>query len=765
MAGSPTRNGSPTRRAVGLPESLSHELAGSVRARRGGRGVKYGGQRPTRWALDEVLEQARSVVVQAQGAGASGMNPIALVQGSQSAARGSWDLWGGFSLADPQFLLLVPLALVLFLFGRARRGRARGRISVLAARPAQSWRQRLGWLPSTLQLFALACAAIALARPLRGNVQRDIVSEGVDIILAVDRSSSMKFDDLEPQKSRLEVVKDVVGDFAERRMTDREGAADNVALLTFARYPELLCPFTLDVDALQGFLEDVEMAKVRGEDGTGYRRGPRQGGRCPERERCEIPRVRAAHRWREQRDRHHTRSSRRTGGRGGHSRLHHLRRALPLPTGPFSRLRARSGRPRHERAGTHRECDRGALLPRRRSRRSAGDLRRDRGAGTHRAPRSALRRDLRPVPVLAPACHRHVRPGLAFERDLGAEALVIGFDFLRPQLALLLLLSGLVLVVGLYGVSRRRADLRRLVERPALARFAPGLSWRRSLLRLGFASLGLLLLALSAIGPVRGYTERQAIRRGLDLVLCLDTSRSMLAQDLRPSRLERARREVLGLLEELSGDRVALIAFSGDAREVAPLTHDRATLASLLDYVRPEDNRLGGTNLAAALEQALSLFDGRTGSHEAIVLLTDGEDLEGRGAEVAQAAADRGIRVYVVGLGTEGGAKIPVRNAAGGEGFVTGPDGAEVVTKLDGSSLERLARATGGDYLSAENSPTPLEDLYRTRISRLEGRDLEEGLRRVPHDRYQWPLVLGMLCMLAETGLRERRGRDARKRS
>jgi Ca-activated chloride channel family protein len=218
-------------------------------------------------------------------------------------------------------------------------------------------------------------------------------------------------------------------------------------------------------------------------------------------------------------------------------------------------------------------------------------------------------------------------------------------------------------------------------------------------------------------------------------------------------------REVGGLIERLEGDRVALLAFSGDAREVAPLTHDRTTLRALLERVTPDDNVVGGTDLGAALQRALALFDGRTGAHEAIVLLTDGEDLSGHGLEVARTAAEQGIRIYVVGMGTQQGGKIPVLDQGGRESFLTGGEGGEVVSALDGSSLEEIARVTGGEYLAATRSAAPLEELYQMRISRLEGRDLQGGKEWVPHDRFQWVLVLALGCMLLESGLRERIGR------
>ena len=334
----------------------------------------------------------------------------------------------------------------------------------------------------------------------------------------------------------------------------------------------------------------------------------------------------------------------------------------------------------------------------------------------------------------------------------------MGFEVLRPAWSLLLLAAPLAAVLGTWALARRRRDLRRLVDEELEAGFVPGYSRTRARLRIALVVLGLAFLGFASIGPVRGYTLREVERRGLDLVVCLDTSRSMLVEDLAPNRLERAKREVSLLLDKLGDDRVALVAFSGDVRNVAPLTRDRQTLRWFLDGLSPLDNVMGGTDLGAALGHALELFDGRSGAHEAIVLLTDGEDLEGAAREVAETADERGIRIYVVGMGTPGGGKIPT-----GRGYVRNEDGEEVVSALDGTTLRDIADITGGAYLAATDSALPLEEMYDKRISRLEGRNLVDGKVRIPHDRFQWPLALGVLCMLVEAGLRERRwGRRAR---
>lgn len=349
-------------------------------------------------------------------------------------------------------------------------------------------------------------------------------------------------------------------------------------------------------------------------------------------------------------------------------------------------------------------------------------------------------------------------------RGSGAFSGPFGFEFLRPQAAPLLAVALLVLALGLWSLARRRAERERLVAPRRQAQFFERYSEGRARLRVALAAGAAFFTALALSGPVRGWTVREVQRKGLDLVVCIDTSRSMLVRDLRPDRLERARREVAGLLERLRGDRVALIAFAGDAREVAPLTHDRTTLRALLETLTPEDNEQGGTDLGAALQRALSMFDGRSGAHEAIVVLTDGEDLEGQGLEIARTAAERGIRVFVVGMGTPEGGKIPVLRPDGREGFLTDSQGNEVISALHGESLAEIAAATGGEYLSTAQSVTPLEELYEKRVTRLEGVELGSGEEWVPHDRFQWALALAAACMLGELGLRERARRARRAR-
>jgi Ca-activated chloride channel family protein len=196
-----------------------------------------------------------------------------VARGVKSAGEAQVHLFG-VDFADPWILLLIPLAIPLILWGRAGRGLEPGRVPVLPrGKLTRTLRQSLGWIPLALQLVATVLVAVALARPMYGEAVRETVSEGIDIALVIDRSGSMKYEDLEQGRSRMNVAKDVVGAFAERRMTDRVHASDNCALITFAQFPALLCPFTLDFGAFKEFLDGLDYVRNEAEDGTAIGRG------------------------------------------------------------------------------------------------------------------------------------------------------------------------------------------------------------------------------------------------------------------------------------------------------------------------------------------------------------------------------------------------------------------------------------------------------------------------------------------------------------
>ncbi len=300
--------------------------------------------------------------------------------------------------------------------------------------------------------------------------------------------------------------------------------------------------------------------------------------------------------------------------------------------------------------------------------------------------------------------------------------------------------------------ARSRRALARYGAPPVTPVSSPLLRSLRTALLLG---LGLLCW----MDPRHGDEPIAVERRGLDLIVCLDTSRSMLAGDMEPTRLSRARQDVRAVLPELAGgDRAALVVFAGQARLWIPLTHDLDSFRGLLDEVDTDVVKLGGTDLAAALRKALELADPDDSKTTAVLLLTDGEDLAGAGQQAASELKDRGLVVHTVGYGSAKGSKITVEQGDQ-QAFLRDGQGNEVVSKMDDESLRRVAAVTGGEFVRAEAMALPLVQLHRQRLQPMQKRGYDAGEQTGRKARYQWvllPLLVLLLWEIAMAGGRHR---------
>jgi len=267
---------------------------------------------------------------------------------------------------------------------------------------------------------------------------------------------------------------------------------------------------------------------------------------------------------------------------------------------------------------------------------------------------------------------------------------------------------------------------------------------------------GLLLLGLLCWMDPRSGEETVAVeRRGLDVIVCLDTSRSMLAGDMEPNRLQRAMQDVRALLPALAGgDRMGLVVFAGDARVWIPLTHDLDSFRGLLAEVDTDAVKLGGTDLAQALRKALAVSDPDNRKTTVVLLLTDGEDLAGAGRQAAAELGKEGLVVHAVGYGSALGSKIAV-TGRDQQQFLRDKDGQEVVSRMDPDSLRKLAEATGGEFVRAEAMALPLNELHDKRLVPMQKRSYEAGEEQQKQARYQWlllPLLVLLLWEMAMAG-------------
>ncbi len=331
--------------------------------------------------------------------------------------------------------------------------------------------------------------------------------------------------------------------------------------------------------------------------------------------------------------------------------------------------------------------------------------------------------------------------------------------FLWPAGLPILLLAPIVWLT-LRLLDRSRARVLATVLGPRWQLLGGEVFHRRRRARLRLASVALLCALLAILQPVWGEEARAGERRGIELVVCLDVSRSMLARDVAPSRLAAAQTAIRALASRTRGDRLALVVFAGEARLAVPATHDVTSFGELVALADEASVARGGTDLGAALDAASVALGVADGRHATVVLITDGEDHEQRGVRAAEQLASRGVVVHCVGVGSTVGSKIAIvgDDAATAEAFLRGRDGEEVVSAMAPASLRTIAEAAGGVFVDAGADPgAVLVELYAEQIVPMAQRSFDAGDRRERGNRYQWPLAFAVMLWLVELAITDRR--------
>ncbi len=274
--------------------------------------------------------------------------------------------------------------------------------------------------------------------------------------------------------------------------------------------------------------------------------------------------------------------------------------------------------------------------------------------------------------------------------------------------------------------------------------------------------LGLFFTLFAASRPQWGKSLERRLTRSRNVVVAVDVSRSMLAQDVRPNRLERAKADVADLIDSLAGDRCALVAFRRTGVTLCPLTTDRSFLRSALESLSPDSAPRGETDLGGAVRASLDALDPAADDHNAIILVSDGGDLRGEALESAALAKKRGVPIFTVGIGDpRHGATIPAEDGRG----VVKHDGKPVTVKLESAALEAIAKTSGGRYVplaTAGTAETTLGAIYRRFLRQVAAQERNEEESRLG-ERYQVFLAPGLALLLA--GAMLSRGRFARKPS
>ena len=323
------------------------------------------------------------------------------------------------------------------------------------------------------------------------------------------------------------------------------------------------------------------------------------------------------------------------------------------------------------------------------------------------------------------------------------------------------------LLILLFVRAEKRATLRlqTFVSERLLPNLARTVDRQRRKFRFALTLLGLALAITALAKPRWGYIYEDVKRKGLDLIFAADTSRSMLSNDVAPNRLQRVKLATQDLLNELQGDRIGLVAFAGRAFLQAPLTIDYDAAVEAINDLDTNTIPEGGTNISAAIELAVQTYGKSAIGNRALIIFTDGEELTGDAVKTAKAAADAGVRIFTVGVGTPEGSLIPIIGDGGSTGFVKDTNGQVVKSKLDEKRLKEIAETTGGFYIHLEDGPRTMKQLFDDGLAKMKTGEIDDRMSRRPIERYQWPLGAALFVFGVAFLLRERKRERARAKA
>lgn len=331
------------------------------------------------------------------------------------------------------------------------------------------------------------------------------------------------------------------------------------------------------------------------------------------------------------------------------------------------------------------------------------------------------------------------------------------FRFAQPDYLYFLLAIPLLAGLFIYLRSQQVAARNKFSSNTLFRRLAQDHSSRKGVVKAAVVVFAYAFLVVGLSNPQIGTRMEEVKQEGVDLFIALDVSKSMLAEDIKPNRLEKAKYELGNLIQRLAGDKVGLIVFSGEAFTQFPLTIDYSAASLLLDVVDVESVPNPGTAIGSAIAQAMKSFNFEDPASKVLIIMTDGENNAGDAIEQAKEAAEKGVRIFTIGLGSPQGAPIPVYNAAGQQiDFKKDRSGNVVLTKLDESSLEEIASIGKGKYFRSSNTQNELDAIYKD-INALEKREF--GVKKFTEfdDKFQYFLACALLLLLIEVILSDKK--------
>ncbi|MCZ6675255.1 MAG: VWA domain-containing protein, partial [Verrucomicrobia bacterium] len=339
--------------------------------------------------------------------------------------------------------------------------------------------------------------------------------------------------------------------------------------------------------------------------------------------------------------------------------------------------------------------------------------------------------------------------------------------FAYPIIFVLALAMIPLMLLWAFRIERgKKKQLSKFLAPTLIGQLTESVSPGKKQLKAVLLAMGISLIVIAVARPQYGYIWLEVKSKGIDVVFAIDTSKSMLAQDIRPNRLERAKLAVHDFIEKMGADRIGLVAFSGSAFLQCPLTLDYNAFRQSLEILESGVIPVPGTDIASAIEMAESAFN-KENNFKILILITDGEDLANNGISVAARASKRGVRVFTLGVGSKAGEIIPYTNEQGQQDYVRDENGNVVRTRLDESTLQQISAASKGFYSPLGALGEGLETVYRLGLEEIPRQELNSRMNKQAIERYQWVLAAGIFLLLLEwlIGTRRSMARIAKQTS
>ena len=325
-----------------------------------------------------------------------------------------------------------------------------------------------------------------------------------------------------------------------------------------------------------------------------------------------------------------------------------------------------------------------------------------------------------------------------------------------------LLAVPVIILLFLIMVFWQKRIRKRFGNGELLARLTPNKSYLKPVFKLVLVCLAIAALVIALVNPKMGTKMETVKREGVDIVFAIDVSKSMDAEDIAPSRIEKSKQLVSQILNNLGSDRVGIIAYAGGAFPQLPITTDYSSAKMFLQAINTDMMSSQGTAISEAIELATTYYDDDSQTNRVLVILSDGEDHEGEVENIAEEAAEKGIRIFTVGVGTEKGAPIPIKRQGIIQNYKKDNQGETVITKLDPATLQEIAEATDGSYIKGDvtNDVTEwmqeeLQDIERTEFEAKQFADYES--------LFQWFLGIGLALLFLDIFVLERKTAWLRK--